>query len=1096
LQVGRTAMEYRLAIAARTIAELVTQLALWLAGAHGTAGVHAGQAIPDANATAAPAPLIAAGADDEQVAAALACWVTGSEIDWNALYGARRPRRIGLPTYPFAKISHWLPAASATVPPPAADGTPTAALPAPEGDVLYFEEDWVEQALPPASDRRAATVLCLASRAATRQAVTRHFLSLDPPVRALFVADTDARPANECPDTDMVVSGDAQSWRRTFDRIAARYGKVDAVFYLWPLEEQRFISDCAPIVSLLQAAAASGLVDGPIFLAAQGDDGENRCHWESWTGFERSAANALANGSVAAVYQVADSSAETVDLAHWVRILWSELQAGATTSSLYRHGVRHGWHLQPVARQDAVPAVSVLRQGGTYLITGGLGGLGVLFAGYLLRTCGANVVLLGRAPLDPARQRKLDEMAGGGNVWYMQADVGDAAGMADCLSALKTRFGALHGVIHAAGVENRESLQATRWADFAGVLAPKVAGTLVIDQLLQDEPIDFLCHFSSSAAILGDLGGCSYAVGNRFQMAHARLRQQRAGGGRTLVINWPLWREGGMRLGDQQGTQLYLGSTGQRLLETEEGLAAFERLLSQRASQCLVMAGDPSAIGRLLKLDRPAPGCAPAFPEITAPAARPAWLPGAGPLAQTGHIEQDLLRLAAALLQVAPDQLALDRNLADFGFDSINLAAFAKALSRAYGVDVLPSVFFSYPTLERLAHYFCAGAAQQQAGVPAPATAPATAGDGIAVIGMSGRFPDARCIDELWRILAEGRSVLAPAPAEREDGWPQAGYRCGFVPGVSEFDSLFFDISPREADAMGPRQRLLLEETWKALEDAGYGPDQLAAACVGTFVGVEEGDYHRVAHSGEQGNASITSNHNGILAGRLAYFLNLNGPALAVNTACSSGLVALHQACQSLRSGECDTAIVAAANLLLTPHGVDDMRDAGMLAPEGVCYVFDTRANGMVPGEAVVVLVLKRAALAQRDGDRIHALIAASGINGDGRTNGITAPNGEAQAGLIKSVYQRHGIDPDRIGHVIAHGTGTNLGDPVEVNALIEAFAAAGQRVARTGYCALTSIKPNVGHTLAASGLLSVVSMIEALRHATIPASLNWERPN
>lgn len=1113
LQVGRTAMEYRLAIAARSIGELSEKLGAWLAGESSVAGVYAGQASASADKVATPGTDAVAGLAGEQAAATLALWVKGHDVDWNAHHGAHRPRRIGLPTYPFARKSHWLPAAAASAAPPVVSGVSTGAVP--DEALLYFEEDWIEQALIPATGRQVDTVLCFASRAQTRQAMARYFATLDKPVRAIFVADADL--AGDSPDTETVALSDAQTWRQAFERIAARYGKADAIFYLWPLEDPRFISDCAPIVSLLQAAGAVRIVNGPILLAAQGDDGEQRCHWESWTGFERSAVNALANGCVAAVYQVADRQPDSADLAHWAQILWAELQAGSIKSSLYRHGARHGWSLRPAERRDMVPAASALRHGGTYLITGGLGGLGSLFADYLLRTCAANVVLLGRAPLDKARQSKLDAMGrAGGVVLYMQADVSDPARMAACLGALKERFGALHGVIHAAGVESWQSLQATRWTDFAGVLAPKVAGTLVLDRLLQGEPIDFLCHFSSSAAILGDFGGCSYAVGNRFQMAHARLRQERPHGGRTLAINWPLWRDGGMHVGDKQSTQLYLGSTGQRLLEAAEGLAAFDRLLSRPVSQCLVMAGDPVRIGALLKLDGGGDGPAPGRVRAQADAriAAEARAPSASldPVALSRRIEQDLLRLASELLQVTPDQLALDRNLADFGFDSINLAAFATALSGAYGVEVQPSVFFSYPTLERLAQFFTQNHAAAMQSLhpgtpltPAPqlqppareaAPEPGAVDDAIAVIGMSGRFPGARGIDQLWRILAEGRSVVAPAPPEREGGWSQARDRCGFVPGVSEFDSLFFDISPREADNMDPRQRLLLEESWKALEDAGYGPAQLAAGCIGTFIGVEEGDYHRLARSGEEGEASITSNHNGILAGRIAYFLNLSGPALALNTACSSGLVALHQACQSLRGGECDTAIVGVANLLLTPDSVSAMRDAGMLAPEGMCYAFDARANGMVPGEAAVVLILKRAALARQDGDRIHALIAASGINSDGRTNGITAPNGAAQARLIESVYRRHHIDPGQIGYVIAHGTGTKLGDPVEVNALIEAFGAFPACAPRAGYCALTSNKPNFGHTLAASGLLSVVCMIEAMRHETIPASLNWERPN
>ena len=258
----------------------------------------------------------------------------------------------------------------------------------------------------------------------------------------------------------------------------------------------------------------------------------------------------------------------------------------------------------------------------------------------------------------------------------------------------------------------------------------------------------------------------------------------------------------------------------------------------------------------------------------------------------------------------------------------------------------------------------------------------------------------------------------------------------GSVPGVREFEPLFFEISPRDAELMDPKQRLLLQEAWKALEDAGYGEKQLKTQVIGMFVGVEQGDYQVLT----KGEGDITSNHNGIMAARLSYFLNLSGPVLAIDTACSSGLVAAHQAVLSLRNHECDTAVAAGVNLFLTPASFVGMSGAGMLSEDGKCYAFDRRANGMVPGEAVAVVVLKRLSQAKADNDPIYAVIKGSGINYDGKTNGITAPSGTAQSRLLKTVYDQHLINPEEIDYVVAHGTGTKIGDPIEVNALNETF--------------------------------------------------------
>lgn len=1140
LQVGRNALEQRLALSVHSVDELRQKLADWLSGRSRIEGLYQGQASDTEQSLQASAEGARKVLADWH-AKLPELWVHGLAIDWKAMYGDHPPRRISLPSYPFARESYWVAAPVVThsgVPAGTTAHSPPAAA---EGDLLYFEERWVEEKLRTGQERPVHTVLCFASQAATRAQVRTWLAQLPQPVLPLFVAAGGQAGAGE--EALFQVENDEHSFFQALQQVVEKHGKVDAVWYLWPLEDADYIRACAPILFLLQAAGRSRVTQGPILLAAQGDDGEQRCYWESWIGFERSAANALAATPVAAVYQSAAAVPDQAGWAQWMQILWGETQAAAIHSSLHKNGIRQVCRLRPLAVPGGLllpPLQSVLRQGGTYLITGGLGGLGSLFADHLLRHYAAQVVLLGRTALDKSRQRKLENLAGtGGKVLYLQTDVSDPAQMAQALASVKQSFGQVHGVLHAAGVENWQSLQDTRWSDFEGVLAPKVAGTLVLEQVLQHEALDFLCYFSSSAAILGDFGGCSYAVGNRFQMAHARLRQEQGLPGKTLAINWPLWKDGGMRVGDRQRTQFYLQSTGQDLLQAGEGLAAFEALLARPEHQYLVMAGEGARIRRLLKLDldpaqpQPtAPSALPSAPSSAQPSAAPPLAPGDAPeLPLIQRIEQDLLHLASELLQVESARLRLDRGLAEFGFDSINLGGFATALSRRYHLEVLPSLFFSYPTLESLARYFlhkhaalmqdfyrarspqasavsapavvsvpaAPASVTQVASQPPAAAAPQADPDSIAVIGISGRFPGADDVAAMWRILEQGLSVVGPVDGQRGCGWEQAeqeGVQAGMLSAVDEFDSLFFEISPREAENMDPRQRLLLQEVWHALEDAGYAPSHLAQRSVGTFIGVEEGDYHLLTRGAAGGEATLTSNHNGILAGRIAYFLNLNGPALAINTACSSGLVALHQACQSLRNQECDTALVAAVNLMLTTSLYREMQAAGMLSNQGRSYAFDARADGMVPAEAVVALVLKKTSQALHDQDRIHALIRGSGINSDGRTNGITAPNGAAQASLIESVYRRHQINPAQIGYVIAHGTATRLGDPVEVNALRQAFQSFPSCAARLGECALTSVKPNFGHALAASGLLSVVAMIQAMQHQMIPASLFAEQPN
>lgn len=1138
LQVGRSAMEERLGIVARSLDELERKLEAFVSGAAEKGDLYRGSALPQDQDAASPVPLlqnvelIADGQNREVVQ----FWVKGGAVDWKSLYSKRKPKRISLPGYPFARESYWLPgnggeqknnghpiealqcetmqtaslwadtktASSGESTTGENGGGSAAPGPATAADVMCFEERWTEQPLSAETNRPVETLICFASREETRQALTDFVQATDQRIQLVFVADAASEGAQAHTATETVASGDPKSFQKLFERLKVAYGKADAVLYWWPLEEPRYISNFSPLACLVQAIGKSRMPVGALMLAAQGDDGQKLCYWEALIGLERSASMVLPNTEVAVIYNAAGQPVQQDDLRWWAETTWSELRAEKIQSSLYRNDKRHVCRVEPITVSTAPP---VLRNGGTYLITGGMGGLGYLFAEHLVRNHAARIVLTGRSPLDEAKQKKLDILKATGDVLYWQVDVCDEAGMRVCLEALKARLGMLHGVIHAAGAESWQSLHDNDLATFLSVLEPKVRGTLVLDEVLRDEPLDFLCHFSSSSAIIGDLGACSYAIGNRFQMAHARWRQERRGAGKTLAINWPLWNGGGMQIGDAQSTEFYLKSTSQRMLEAHEGKLIFETLLGQQGPQYLVMCGVPAKIQHLLKLDGGGVAVS-AMPTEALQSEDQSEIP------LLTRVEDDLLDMASRLLHVERERLALDRNLAGFGFDSINMAAFSATLSSRYSIEVVPSIFFSFPTLGRLARHFTeqhreaveacyrevaetmlengnhtGEEAEPVSRSPANQAEETSTDDPIAVIGMSGRFPGARSIAQMWNILTEGRNAITSASADRHDGWTDSYYRCGFVPGVSEFDPLFFEISPREADSMDPKQRLLLEETWKALEDAGYGAAQLSAGCVGIFTGVEDGDYQRLDDS----ESSITSNHNGILAGRLAYHLDVTGPVLSINTACSSGLVALHQACQSLRNDECDTAIVAAANLFLTPYICRQMDEAGMLSPDGTCYAFDERANGLVPGEAVAVLVLKRLSQAKASNDRIHAIIAGSGVNSDGRTNGITAPNGISQTRLIESVYRKAAIDPEQIEYVVAHGTGTKLGDPVEVNAIIEAFRSFTQR---SGYCAITSPKTNLGHTLAASGLVGVISLIEAIRHETIPASLYMETPN
>ncbi len=365
----------------------------------------------------------------------------------------------------------------------------------------------------------------------------------------------------------------------------------------------------------------------------------------------------------------------------------------------------------------------------------------------------------------------------------------------------------------------------------------------------------------------------------------------------------------------------------------------------------------------------------------------------------------------------------------------------------------------------------------------------------IAVIGMSGRFACMDNLQALWTALAEGKDLTQEVTRwDLSRYYQQSTSYCrhgGFLQDIDCFDPLFFNISGLEATYMDPQQRLFLEEAWRALEDAGYVGAGIAGQRCGVYVGCASGDYQNLLDSTAPAQA-FWGNAGSVIPARIAYYLDLQGPAVATDTACSSSLVALHQACQGLRAGETELALAGGVFVQSTESFYLKANRAGMLSPTGHCYTFDARADGFVPGEGVGVVVLKRLSQAQADGDHIYGVILGSGVNQDGATNGITAPSAASQERLEREVYQRFGIEPSTIQLVEAHGTGTVLGDPIEFQALTQAFR--GSACPQT--CALGSIKSNLGHTATAAGIAGVIKILLALQHRQIPPSLHFVQSN
>jgi acyl transferase domain-containing protein len=381
--------------------------------------------------------------------------------------------------------------------------------------------------------------------------------------------------------------------------------------------------------------------------------------------------------------------------------------------------------------------------------------------------------------------------------------------------------------------------------------------------------------------------------------------------------------------------------------------------------------------------------------------------------------------------------------------------------------------------------------------------------DRIAIIGVGCRFPGGiNDAEAFWKLLEEGRDAVCEVPADRwnverfydgETGLAgkSIAKRGGFVEGLEQFDPQFFGISPREASHIDPQQRLLLETAWEAMEDAGLVLDLEKGTDLGVFVGVSHNDYQIIQGTPWDSTGitahSPTGTAHSIAANRISYCFNLRGPSVAMDTACSSALTAVHAACEHIWAGRGDAALAGGVTVMISPGGFIGFSQASMLSPEGKCRAFDASASGFVRGEGAGIVVLKRLSKAIEDGDPIHGVIAGTALNQDGHTNGISLPSPEAQARLVRDACKDAGVDPSQIGFVEAHGTGTAVGDPIEAHALADALCAD-----RPGESPLVigSVKTNVGHLETAAGVAGLVKAMLVLKHRKIPANLHFETPN
>ena len=1100
LQVGREALNVRLALIATSTDSLKSQCEAFLRGERSVEGMHTGTV-----SNARPLAELFENDDDVsslvdlwmrrgKLAKVLQLWVAGVALSWSQLSGGAQPRRVSLPTYPFERIRHW-----------ACDEAA-----APAATLLKLRPVWeLKNPGEPGYPDRAERVALLGG---SENHLAR-LRELHPEARPLLLPNEDSS---------------IEEWVMCLER----HGPCDHLVWLVPPQASCTTRDATPsdgsvgaivvcfrlIKALLQRGYATRSFELTVVTKAA-----QAVHLAGCLDPAHAGVHALA-GTFAK--ENTAWSIRLVDLETYDEPPFAEILCLPTDSRAHPWVRRNGsWYQhQLVPVQLTVPeALSPWRQQGVYVIIGGAGKVGYCLTEYLLRNYQAQVIWIGRRPLDPVIERRLLQLTQlGGSPEYFSADAADSMALGQVYQKIKARHGRIHGLVHAALASQVCQVAQMQESDLQRALASKAATTASMARVFADEPLEFVLFMSSLITFIRSAGWGHYAAGCAFQETYA-VQLSRRWQCPVKIANSGCWLDT-----DFSAEQLrQLEEVGIGRMAPADAVRQLEELLVAPVSQLGFMSVHESAIVEgvnsedILCIDadgaiRRRRGAA--LGDIGARGSEVAAQAAGVSLGDMALVRNSIVEQLSICLKRERARVDSDAAFADYGIDSIMGVRMVRALNQSLGIRLSPTCIFDFRSVNELAAHIVSSQRQVRAASISHVTAPVGTGlagssgpvadpgrtqrptmskEAIAIIGMSGRFPGSANLAELWEHLAAGDDLIEEVtrwelPDKTEEGSRPLCRHGGFLSRIDTFDPLFFNISGTEARYMDPQQRVVLEESWRALEDAGYAGSGLSGCRCGIYVGCSDEDYSKLLDDDAPGQA-LWGNAVALLPARIAYHLNLQGPAITIDTACSSSLVAIHLACQGLWSGETELALAGGVWIQCTPDTLKLASRAGMLSASGRCRTFDRRADGFVPAEGVGIVVLKRLSDAVRDGDNIHGVIQGSAINQDGASNGITAPSARSQELLEREVYDTFGIDPDGLQMVEAHGTGTILGDPIECQALTRAFR---RSTARSGYCALGSIKTNLGHTGAAAGVASVIKVLLSLRHRQIPALLHFASGN
>lgn len=929
-----------------------------------------------------------------------------------------------------------------------------------------------------------------------------------------------------------IESSSEQDIRKLISKLQERYHVIDAVIYLWNREcvresidnlEQQLEKSLYPTFyiykELLQDRSGNHKT---LLFVYQSEKEHLQCINSAMGAFAKTIQYENPNLTCKTINIQDNWNSETL-----VNIVSQELMKETANDTIvcYQQGKRFVKTYNEVTLKHSEKLI--WKENGVYLITGGAGGLGLIFANYITSKVRTNIILVGRSTLSESAIVKIQDMEKtGSKVRYLQADITNWQETKELISTIQSNYSYINGIIHSAGVIEDDYVIHKSMASLQKVIKPKVFGSMYLDEATKQIPLDFFVMFSSTAAVYGNPGQCDYAFANDFMNHFAAQREkwQQKGlhSGRTLTIDWPLWKDGNMTVDEESKKELER-KTGMIPLSTANGIHVFEDAISSNLTNVSVIEGKVEIIKQ-------------SFNGLGIVRAKKDNGQVLNTIVNTENekdkiykrSENVLRKVISDITKLPESKIKEEEDFDIYGIDSVMVVAGNRELEKYFG-EISKTLFFEYRNLKDLATYFAEHYAlnfvkedetkvddivkeleqieverfllQKNLNIEAEKQEEKQE-ENIAIIGLSGKYPMADDVCEFWSNLKQGKDCITEIPKDR---WDYDKFYSedkdkngiclskwgGFINDFDKFDAIFFRISPKDAEIMDPQERLFLENSWKVIEDAGYRIDNLGTNQVGVFVGAMYGQYQMYgAEETVKGTPIALNSSFSSIANRVSYTFDFHGPSICIDTMCSSSLTSIHLACESIKNGECDLAIAGGVNLSIHPSKYQLLSQGKFLAEDGRCRTFGEGGTGYVPGEGVGAVLLKPLKKAIADGDHIYGTILGSSINHGGKTNGYTVPNPNAQAEVIRKTLKKANVNPRNVGYVEAHGTGTALGDPIEITGLMKAFREYTQD---KQFCAIGSVKSNIGHLESAAGIGGLTKVLLQMKYKKLVPSIHSE---